>query len=76
MNNPYCASFEKVRDLYVTHMKAQSRKNYDSWATKLPRTEIKRQLDTQTGGLIEGLLVFNRNCVRHWMPSRKALRKQ
>lgn len=55
MNNPYCASFEKMRDLYVTHMKAESRQNYDSWAMKLPRTEIKRQLDTQTGGLIDDI---------------------
>lgn len=54
MNNPYCASFEKVRDLYVTHMKAKSRENYDEWAAVLPRVEIKRQLDTQTGGLIDG----------------------
>lgn len=55
MNNPYRASFEKVRDLYVVHMKAQSRQNYDDWAKKIPRTEIKHQLDTQKGGLIDGI---------------------
>ena len=55
MNNPYCASFEKVRDLYVQYMKAESRKNYDDWAKKLTRKEIKKQLDTQQGGLIDGI---------------------
>lgn len=55
MNNPYCASFEEVRDLYVTYMKAQSRKNYDAWAAKLTRKEIREQLDTQQGGMIDGI---------------------
>lgn len=55
MNNPYCASFETVRDLYVQHMKSRSRENYDDWAKKLPRAEIKKQLDTQRGGLIDGI---------------------
>lgn len=53
MNNPFCVPFEKMRDLYVVHMNAQSRKNYDSWAMRVPRSEIKRQLDTQTGWVID-----------------------
>lgn len=55
MNNPFCASFEEVRDLYVTHMKAESRKNYDESTSNLTRAEIKNQLDTQKGGLIDGI---------------------
>ena len=55
MNNPYCASFEEMCDLYVTYVKTQSRKDYDAWATKLTRKEIKEQLDTQKGGMIDGI---------------------
>ena len=58
MNNPYCASFEEVRDLYVTYMEAEARKNYDEGTNGLTREEIKKQLDTQTGRLIEGIRNF------------------
>jgi len=55
MNNPYCASFETVRDLYAQHIKSMSREDYDDWAKKLSRTEIKKQLDVQKGGIIDSI---------------------
>ncbi len=58
MNNPYYTSFENIRDLYVQYMKSKSRENYDGWAKKLPRAEIKRQLDTQKGVLIDSIRGF------------------
>lgn len=53
MNNPYCRPFKTVRDLYVQYMKEKSREDFDDWAKKLSREEIKQQLDAKKGSMVD-----------------------
>ncbi len=64
MNNPYCASYENVRKLYIDHTKALTREKYDEWVKKSSREQVKVQLDARKGEVIDGIWKIIRDTIK------------
>lgn len=55
MNNPYCAPYEKVRDLYVNYMLRTSLEQWNEWSGAVGKEELKRQLDDKKGVFLDAI---------------------
>ena len=55
LNNPFCASFEDVRQLYIEHTKLHTWERFLHWTRIFSREQIKDQLDKQKGEIIDDI---------------------
>lgn len=58
MTNPYCASYDEVRNLYVEYMIRSAFARFKNWDKKFTREEVKAMLDKGSGSVVDEMKDF------------------